>query len=112
MRNDTSKVVLYLRVLIPTLLLLGGLVLLILKFAGWSIILGIPLTVIGSIFLIYEYDNLVSGIISVPDDNVHKCVVCNRLTKSKQTYKSKIVCPYCRWDLDRDRPKKYFKDKK
>ena len=42
-------------------LLAGGLVLLTSKIAGWSIIFGLPMVVIGVIFLVYSYDECVSG---------------------------------------------------
>lgn len=49
-----------LKTLIPLALLIGGLFLLFLNLAGWSIIFGIPMVVIGVVFLIYSYDELVT----------------------------------------------------
>jgi drug/metabolite transporter (DMT)-like permease len=49
-----------LKTLIPLALLVGGLFLLFLNLAGWSIIFGIPMVVIGVVFLIYTYDELVT----------------------------------------------------
>lgn len=53
--------------LIPIILLLGGLILLALRISGWSLIFGLPLTVFGSVFLIYTYDEMVRKKID-PDD--------------------------------------------
>lgn len=49
-----------LRTLIPLALLIGGLFLLFLDLPGWSVIFGIPTVVIGVVFLVYSYDDLVS----------------------------------------------------
>lgn len=53
--------------LIPIMLLLGGIALLSLRISGWSIIFGLPLTVIGSVFLIYTYDEIVRKRIDLDD---------------------------------------------
>lgn len=41
-------------------LLGGGIVLLALKIPGWSIIFGLPMVVISTIFIIYTYDDILS----------------------------------------------------
>lgn len=46
--------------LIPIVLLAGGLVLLALKIPGWSLIFGLPITIFGTVFLIYTYDTIAS----------------------------------------------------
>ena len=50
---------LILKGLIPIVLLSGGLILLALRISGWSLIFGLPLTIFGSVFLIYTYDEMV-----------------------------------------------------
>lgn len=41
-------------------LLAGGIIMLALKLPGWSIIFGIPMVVISSVFIIYTYDDALS----------------------------------------------------
>lgn len=53
-----------LKVIVPVIFLTTGLVLLFLALPGWSLILGIPSTVFGIVFLLYTYDELSSR----PDD--------------------------------------------
>ena len=49
-----------LRVIVGMGLLVGGLVLLALRIAGWSIIIGLPMIIFGSVFVIYTYDEVLS----------------------------------------------------
>jgi hypothetical protein len=49
---------LILQVIVPLAFLATGLILLFLAIPGWSLIIGIPSTVFGIIFLIYTYDML------------------------------------------------------
>jgi len=48
------------KAVLPVVLLLAGLWLLTLRLAGWSIIFGLPMVVLGVIFLIYAYDEILS----------------------------------------------------
>jgi len=56
----TQLVRIIIKAVLPVVLLLAGLWLLTLKFAGWSIIFGLPMVVLGVIFLIYAYDEILS----------------------------------------------------
>ncbi len=51
---------LIIRGLIPIVLLAGGLYLLDLRITGWSLIFGLPIIVIGTVFLIFTYDEIVT----------------------------------------------------
>ncbi|AKM83313.1 hypothetical protein A2422_00805 [Candidatus Woesebacteria bacterium RIFOXYC1_FULL_31_51] len=61
-----SIVKLVLKTVVPIFILIGGIALLTLRIAGWSIIFGLPMVVIGVVFLIYTYDEIVSS--SLGDD--------------------------------------------
>ncbi len=61
MRKRKNNFQLFLETFIPFTILAGGLVLLVLKIGGWSIILGIPMVVMGVVFLVYSYDSLTSS---------------------------------------------------
>lgn len=45
---------------LPLVLVIGGAIILISKIPGWSLILGLPMVVIGVVFLIYAYDEAVT----------------------------------------------------
>ena len=52
---------LVLKTIVPVFILGTGLFLLTMKLPGWGIILGLPMTIIGVVFLIYTYDEVVSS---------------------------------------------------
>jgi|SRR3989344_2097377 len=66
--------------LIPVVLLISGLVLLILRLPGWSIIFGLPITIFGVIFLIYTYDEIVQKKINPFTEELANCSICGKLT--------------------------------
>ena len=49
-----------LRVVVALGLLIGGIILLGFRIAGWGIILGLPMVIFGSVFIIYTYDEVLS----------------------------------------------------
>jgi hypothetical protein len=50
------------KLLIPLIFLSTGLILLYLTIPGWSLIIGIPSTVFGIVFLLYTYDDITSQV--------------------------------------------------
>lgn len=56
-----SIIKLILKTVVPIFILSGGIALLTLRISGWSIIFGLPMVVIGVVFLIYTYDEVVSS---------------------------------------------------
>ena len=58
--NPERALILLIKVFVPGILLVGGLVLLALKIAGWSIVFGLPMVIFGVVFLIYTYDDICS----------------------------------------------------
>lgn len=48
-------------------LLAGGIILLALRIAGWSIIFGLPMVVISSVFIIYSYDDALNRHLDIHD---------------------------------------------
>jgi hypothetical protein len=49
-------------------LLAGGITILALRIPGWSIIFGLPMVVISSVFIIYTYDDVLSKDFKIQDD--------------------------------------------
>lgn len=45
---------------LPLILVIGGVLVLVAKIPGWSLILGLPMIIIGVTFLIYAYDEAVT----------------------------------------------------
>lgn len=88
---------LIIRGLFPIVLILTGVSLLYLRIPGWSFIFGLPITIIGVAFLIYAYDEAVSGTISYPSDkDIIDCNVCDKPTKMiPGVGKDETVCPKC-----------------
>ena len=58
--HSERLVLIILRVFACVAFLIGGLVLLALRIAGWSIIFGLPMVIFGSVFMIYTYDEVLS----------------------------------------------------
>lgn len=52
--------IILLRVFVSVCLLISGIVILALRIPGWGIILGLPLVIFGSVFIIYTYDEVLS----------------------------------------------------
>lgn len=51
---------LLLRVIASLTLLIAGITLLALRIPGWGLILGLPMIIFGSVFIIYTYDEVLS----------------------------------------------------
>ena len=85
------------RGLLPTVSVAGGVWLLTSELSGWNIILGIPMTVIGMVFLIYTYDEVVSNKIQPLSQELVRCRRCRRLTPRMSGVKpEETVCLSCK----------------
>lgn len=56
----------------PFMFLATGLILLYIAIPGWGLIIGIPSTVFGIVFLLYTYDDMIGQINY--DERVEECV--------------------------------------
>lgn len=81
-------------VLVSLGLLAGGVFLLYLRIPGWSLILGLPATQIGIIFLILTFDEIVRGKVGPNSLHMIPCSVCGKLTLVSTWQKEKI-CEEC-----------------
>lgn len=59
--HSERMIKLILKAVVPMLILGAGLILLVMRLPGWGIILGLPMVIIGVVFLIYTYDEVVSS---------------------------------------------------
>lgn len=92
------------RILIPMLLFAGGLLLIYLKVAGWGIVIGFPIAVIGAGLLIFTYDEVLSkkiGEVSprLFEPKYSKCHFCHK----------KVILPEGEWEEDAICPECYAK---
>jgi hypothetical protein len=80
--NPERMIKLVFRGIIPIVFLISGIALLGLRISGWGTILGIPLVVFGSVFLIYTYDEVVSKHVEsiAPKLTTTPCSVCGKPT--------------------------------
>ena len=67
------------RGILPVVLISGSLVLLVLQITGWSIILGLPMLVIGVTFAIFTYDEMAQKSIDPYCEHVAVCSKCGQL---------------------------------
>ena len=82
--------------MIPIFLLLSGIVILVIRIPGWSLLLGLPLVVLGTVFTVYTYDGLVGQGLGDYKKDISNCQVCRKPTPVfKGQDKNKIVCPVC-----------------
>jgi len=63
--EETVKLIF--RGLIPVVFLVSGVVILGLKLPGWSLFIGLPLTIFGTVFLIYSYDEILGKKLGIQD---------------------------------------------
>lgn len=89
------------RVLIPIVLLGGGLFLLSIRIAGWSIIFGLPMVTFGVVFLIYTYDELVTNVVRPIPQKTVSCSVCGKPTTKLYPWQKDedAICLSCREDI-------------
>lgn len=95
-QNAEGIIRLVLKGLLPVVLVFSGLALLYLNLSGWSIILGLPMLVIGSVFIIYTYDDIFQKRIEPIRGALTNCIVCGKPTPIiAGVDKGKTVCHKC-----------------
>lgn len=55
-----SLIILLVKVVGPAILVITGLILLALRIAGWSLVFGLPVTIIGVVLLVFVYDDILT----------------------------------------------------
>ena len=85
------------RGIIPIVFLAAGVVVLALRMPGWSLLLGLPLTIFGAVFLIYTYDEVVRKTFAPMIPQIVKCSVCGKPTPSLPGQDPEnTICPVCK----------------
>lgn len=86
------------RIIICLAIFLGGILILFLKIPVWSLILGLPITQIGFIFLIFTLDDIAKNKIGVGSLYAAPCSICGQPTITYTLDRDKI-CPQCRKEI-------------
>ena len=93
--NQIRLVMLIYKGLLPVVLLAGGVVVLSMRIMGWSFILGLPMIIVGSVFLIHSYDEMVKKNVISENDGVQYCEDCGGLTVILRQTSGKVICDDC-----------------
>ena len=99
-----QNIVIMFKGIIPIVLLASGITLLALRITGWSLILGLPITIIGVIFLISVYDDIVSRIVGrIPEEpELTICSICGDTTpKLLGIAKEDTICISCKRKIEK-----------
>lgn len=97
--TNYKTVSMLIRVAVPLFLLAGGITLLALRISGWSLIFGLPVTVLGVVFLVYTYDGMVNAS-NLRGKNLANCKICNNLEEVEGgEFPDDYICKSCRRDI-------------
>lgn len=87
---------LILKIILPVILLISGLVVFTSRIPGWSILIGLPMMVVSTVFIIYIYDELSQKLMDNEVKTLVKCSICGRLTPVREDIKQQdTVCSSC-----------------
>ena len=93
----TRLIKLIFRGLIPLAMLGAGVVLMTSRISGWSLIIGIPVTVIGMAMLVFTYDEVVQKQVQPIQKELVRCNICGRLTaRQLGVIPEDVICRHCR----------------
>jgi hypothetical protein len=91
---------LFLRALIPLVMLGCGMRLMITPGSIWCLVIGTPVTVLGTVFLIFTYDEVISKKITPLSEELTRCAVCGRLTPREPGVDVKdTICRKCKEEI-------------
>lgn len=76
----------------------GGIFILSLRLAGWSLLLGLPAILLGGVFIIFTLDTVARELFTPPHFIMAKCQVCGKTTFIKEGEKTGL-CGRCREEL-------------
>lgn len=92
--NKSSLVKFILEIIICLSLLGGGIILLALRIPGWSLLMGLPLTVLGNIFLIFTIDAVARKKLGQESLQTVLCSICGQPTPAP-TWQNEKICLVC-----------------
>jgi hypothetical protein len=92
--NKSSLWNFVLQIIICLSLLGGGIIILALRIAGWSLLIGLPTVILGIIFLIFTLDNLAREKFGKESTQIVLCSICGRPTPAP-SWQNEKICPEC-----------------
>lgn len=97
--RSEERVRLVFKGLIPIILFIGGIVVLVSGVAGWNMILGIPITIIGLAILINVFDEISSFVI-LPKHYLASCAICGKATPALPGIpENDTICAKCKREI-------------
>ncbi len=88
----------FLTVILSLSLFFGGITLLIAKIPGWSLLFGLILIPLGTVFTILTLDEVARNLVVPPPFKPVKCNVCGKITYAPEGEED-IICGRCHKDL-------------
>lgn len=83
------------RGILPSVFFIGGVVVLVSRIPVWSLLLGLPMTLIGSAILLYALDDIARNTI-LPRPHLTACSVCKKPTPVVPGIpENKVICASC-----------------
>ena len=91
------------RIIIPIIMFIGGIIILSLHLPGWSIILGLPVSMFGIVFIIYTYDEVITKNVVNKEKYLERCPICKKVySVDKIGGTEDFICENCREKIIRD----------
>jgi len=88
----------FLMVILSLSLFFGGIVILISRISGWSLLFGLIITPMGTIFTVLTLDEVARNLVVPPPFKPIKCHVCGKITYAKEGQED-VICGRCRKDI-------------
>lgn len=85
-------------VILSLSLFFGGIVILISRISGWSLLFGLIITPLGTIFTVLTLDEIARSVVVPPPFKPFECRVCRKITYAKEDEKD-VICGRCRKDI-------------
>jgi len=85
-------------VILSLSLFFGGIVILISRISGWSLLFGLIITPLGTIFTVLTLDEVARNLVVPPPFKPVKCHVCGKITYAEEG-KEDVICGRCRKDI-------------
>jgi len=85
------------RGLVPMLMLVAGVILMTSEISGWNLIIGTPITILGTVFLVFTYDEVIAKKVTPLSQELTRCASCSKLTpRVAGVNPEDTICPRCK----------------
>lgn len=91
-----------LKSIVPIVLLISGVIVFTARFPGWSLLIGLPMIVISTVFLIFTYDDLSQKLTDNEFKNMAKCSICGSITsRDLDVPEEDTICSICQMRMSK-----------